>query len=254
MTACKTALLLPNTSTSRAETPRALFDYLFAILKLPLLALVTVGLALVSRAQESKPDPNPNNDEPSDEELMTRYVAGDQRAFQILMRRYQRKVFGYIYKFYYNEDKASDIFQDAFFKVCRGADKYDPRYRFSTWLFTVVRNTVIDDFKKRKLKVRYLSDPLYSSGKDDDRTLYDATPDRTAPEGEKLAREKQFQRKLQDALAKMNPDQREVFMMRQDQGLQFEEIAEIMACPLNTAKTRMRYALEALRRDLKEFF
>jgi len=219
---------------------------------LELLVWTFVGAALVVPGTARNPsEPSQEPVGPSDEELMVRYVGGDQRAFQTLMSRHQRRVFGYIYKFYYNQDKASEIFQESFYKVIRGAASFDPNQKFTSWMYTVVRNTVLDDFKKRKLKARSLNDPLMAG--EPDRTLMDIVPDVHSEEGEKAARVNQLQIKLRDALAKMNADQREVFLMRHEEGLPFEEIATIMGCPVNTAKTRMRYALEALRKDLKEF-
>lgn len=182
---------------------------------------------------------------------MVRYVAGDHRAFQTLMNRHQRRVYGYIFKFYYNQEKASEMFQESFYKIVRGAASFDPSQKFTSWMYTVVRNTVLDDFKKRKLRVRSLEEPLIAG--EADRTLFDIVPDAHSKEGEKEARAAQLKAKLRDALNKMNSDQREVFLMRYEDGIPFEEIAAIMGCPVNTAKTRMRYALEALRKDLKEF-
>jgi len=190
-------------------------------------------------------------EEPTDEELMVRYVAGDERAFNVLMRRYQGKVYGYIYRHFYNEDKTSEIFQDCFYKVIRAAHSFDPKRRFSTWLFTIVRNTIIDTFKKKKLRTYSLNAPLKPG--DAKRSFGDVVPDKESANGEQLARKSQLEGRLKEALEKLNPDQKEVFMLRQFQGMPFAEIAVLMECPVNTAKTRMRYALEALRKELRDF-
>ncbi len=189
--------------------------------------------------------------EPSDEELMIRYVAGDERAFNVLMQRYQGKMFGYIYRHFYNADKSSEIFQDCWFKVIRAADSFDPSRSFATWLFTIVRNTLIDTFKKKKLKMLSLNAPLWKG--EDKRSFGDVIANTSSEDAEERVREKQLETRLRQALEGLNPDQREVFEMRHYQGLQFQEIAEIMDCPVNTAKTRMRYALESLRKELKDF-
>ena len=173
-----------------------------------------------------------------DEELMTRYVAGDERAFNLLMSRYQGKVYGYIFRHFYDEDKATELFQDSFFKVIRAAHTYVPSRSFSTWLFTIVRNTIIDQFKKKKLKMWSLDAPLKPGEKK--RSFGDLMTDHEAYEGEQESRRIQLARRLQEALGGLNPDQREVFQLRQFEGLPFAEIAVIMDCPVNTAKTRMR--------------
>ncbi|GEM_PF-281255 len=222
----------------------------FAVLDPFLSALVWVALVLLGFAGTSSA-PGKDPEEPTDEELMVRYVAGDHRAFQKLMERHQRMVYGYIFKQYYNEDKASEIFQESFYKVIRGASSFDPTQRFLPWMFTIVKNTILDDYKKRKLKLRSLHEPFKAS--ESDRSLLDIIPDTRSDEGEQKTRLRELQLKLSSALEKMNPDQRDVFLMRHEDGMQFEEIAVAVGCPVNTAKTRMRYALETLRRDLKEF-
>lgn len=211
--------------------------------------LCVLGALLWAEAGLGASDPEAA-DEPTDEELMIRYVAGDERAFNVLMRRYQGKMYGYIYRHYYNADRASEVFQDCWYKVVRAADSYDPTRRFSTWLFTIVRNTMIDTFKKKKLMMRSLDAPLRS---EDKRTFGDVVADKNAVDAEQMVRKGQLESRLKEALSGLNPDQREVFEMRHFQGLQFAEIADIMECPVNTAKTRMRYALEALRRELEDF-
>jgi len=190
------------------------------------------------------------DDEPTDEELMMLYVDGDVRAFDTLMGRYQRKVYGYIYRYFRDEYRTTELFQDCFYKVIRAAKSFDPNRKFSTWLFTIVRNTVIDTFKKKRLRTLSLSAPLRSG--DGKRTFGDLVPDRRSEEGEQVARARQLEGRLAAALEQLNPDQKEVFMLRQFQGLPFAEIAVVMDCPVNTAKTRMRYALQALRRELED--
>jgi RNA polymerase sigma-70 factor (ECF subfamily) len=212
--------------------------------------LCVIGAISWARAGLGEADPD-QGDEPTDEELMVRYVAGDERAFNVLMRRYQGKMYGYIYRHYYNPDRASEVFQDCWYKVVRAADSYDPTRSFATWLFTIVRNTMIDTFKKKKLKMRSLDAPLRSG--EEKRKFADVVADTHAVDAEQIARKRQLEGRLKEALDGLNPDQRDVFEMRHFQGLQFVEIAEIMDCPVNTAKTRMRYALEALRRELQDF-
>jgi RNA polymerase sigma-70 factor (ECF subfamily) len=215
-----------------------------------LLSAVAVACALFwSAVTGPAPNRQPQS-ERSDEELMASFSKGDARAFRILMGRYQSKVYGFIAKSVFDKDKVDDLFQESFYKVVRAADTFDPNQRFSTWLFTVVRHTLIDFYKKRRLRTTHLSNPL---GHDDDRTLGELLPDRSSPEGESLSRKAQLEKKLYDVLGRMNPDQREVFLLRHYEGLPFNEIADLQGIPENTAKTRMRYALELLKKELVEF-
>ena len=229
----------------------ATYQLAFHFALLELCHWVCVICALSWAGSEAGARQPKTEEEPTDEELMIRYVAGNERAFNVLMKRYQGKVYGYIYRHFLNEDKTSEIFQDCFYKVIRAADSFDPKRRFSTWLFTIVRNTIIDTFKKKKLRTYSLDAPLRPG--DAKRSFGDVVPDRTSANGEQLARKSQLKERLREALETLNPDQKEVFVLRQFQGMPFAEIAVLMDCPVNTAKTRMRYALEALRRELREF-
>jgi RNA polymerase sigma-70 factor (ECF subfamily) len=217
-------------------------------LELRLLPLVLCAV-LWARPGRKDSQPDPNN-EPTDEALMIRYVAGDARAFETLMVRYQRKVYGFIWRHLRDEQRASEMFQDCFYKVIRAAASFDPEKRFSTWLFTIVRNTLIDSYKKKRLRMTSLSAPIQPG--DEKRKVGDFIPDEDAAEGLQTSICSQLEERLQAALEKLNPDQKEVFVMRQFDGLQFAEIAQVVGCPLNTAKTRMRYALLALEKELRD--
>lgn len=217
-----------------------------------LLVLLVYGAAFPTcRLEQGPAQAGPDSQEEPDEELMRKYVAGDKRAFDKLVLRYKRRVYGYIWRWVWSKDKADELFQESFYKVVRAAESYDPERRFSSWLFTVVRNTIIDDRKKRRLWVTSLNKALYPG--ETKRTVADLIPDPTSEEGEELARESELHKALHRALDRLNPDQKEVFLLRHEEGLQFQEIAEIQGTPVNTAKTRMRYALESLQRDLKGF-
>lgn len=214
--------------------------------------LVVHASAIFPRTGSEGGDPSLSvSEEITDEELMRRYVAGERKCFDVIMMRYRRRIYSFIYRWTWSREKTDELFQESFLKVVRSADSYDPERRFSTWLYTVVRNVLIDDARKKRLRFASLNRPLFAG--EEKRTLADVTPDQDAHDGEHLARKKELQEALARALGRLNPDQREVFLLRHEQGLQFDEIAEVMGCPVNTAKTRMRYALESLQRDLREF-
>lgn len=217
---------------------------------LELLGLTSVAIALLCSAVTGPAASPQHQSDESDEELMGRYARGDSRAFRILMTRYQARVYGFICKSVFDRDKVDDLFQESFYKVVRAAESFDPSQRFNTWLFTIVRNTLIDYYKKRRLKLAHLNAPV---GHEDDRTLGEVIPDHTSPEGETQVRRSQLEKKLYDVLGRMNPDQREVFLLRHYEGMPFNEIAVMQGIPENTAKTRMRYALEQLKKELREF-
>ncbi len=186
----------------------------------------------------------------TDEELMLAYQKGDVRSFDLLITRYQREIYNFIYRFLNDAQGAEEAFQEVFERVLRSAASYSPQAKFSTWVYTIARNFCIDTFRKKKLRHNVsLEEPLGSS--DDTGRLEDVLPD-DAPKPDQEASAHDLENKLAEALSRINPDQRDVFLMRDQQGLQFDEIAEIIGVSVNTVKSRMRYALQALQEEFKK--
>ena len=212
-----------------------------------MLSVLLHMLAVAPRRDRKGPDPAG----PSDEALMARFIEGDARAFESLLGRHKKPVYRFIYRYVRQKETADEIFQDSLLKLVRAASSYQRGARFSVWMYTIVRNTIYDRLRRERHRrqMRELDRPLEGGGTV---TLGDTIPG-NSPDGEEEARKQQLQERLSDAVQELHPDQREVFIMRQHQGLAFKEIAEIMDCPVNTAKTRMRYALETLRRELADF-
>lgn len=184
----------------------------------------------------------------SDEDLMLAFQAGEVRAFEELIRRHQGGVFNFIYRFLGNREIAEEVFQESFIKVHQAADRYAPNGKFSTWLYTIVRNLCVDTFRRKKIRETMSLDARKD---DDDRSLADGIASDTIP-ADILSSAREIEHALELALAKLNEDQREVFLLREKEGLKFEEIAEVTGVSVNTVKSRMRYALEALKRALKQ--
>lgn len=192
-------------------------------------------------------------DELSDEELMIRYRDGELRAFEVLLERHRQPVFNFLYRFVHERTQAEDLLQEVFLRVVRNAEGYQPRARFTTWMYTIARNLAIDQTRKAKhQRAVSLDQPV--RGKDNDGDGSTLLSLLAAPGGksdQKLA-DRQFAASLYRALEELPADQREVFLLREYQALPFQEIAEIVGAPVNTVKSRMRYALEGLRRRLAE--
>ncbi|HYG68882.1 MAG TPA: RNA polymerase sigma factor, partial [Anaeromyxobacteraceae bacterium] len=177
--------------------------------------------------------------EETDERLMLRFGAGDARAFEVLVRRHRTPVFSFLLRFTGDRGRAEDLVQDVFLKVVRTAADWEERARFSTWLYAVARNLATDEARRQAYRRAERLDAATAEPASDE-----AGPDRAA-EGALL------RPKLEAALAALPPEQREVFLLREHAGLRFGEIAEVTGVPENTVKSRMRYALEALRAKLE---
>lgn len=179
---------------------------------------------------------------------MREYQLGKAEAFAELLVRHQDSVFRYFYRFLKNREAAEEATQEAFFNIIRAAEKYEPRAKFTTWMFRIVHNYGVDCYRRNKLRQMTSLDEQ-RSGEEESVPMRDRVADTTVDlENETIDNE--IHARLQEALEALNPDQREVFLMRENLGLQFDEIAKILNISTNTAKSRMRYALSGLKRML----
>jgi RNA polymerase sigma-70 factor (ECF subfamily) len=185
-------------------------------------------------------------DAATDEELMGRYAAGEAEAFDQLLERHKRAVYGTLLRSVPTRTEAEDLLQEVFVKVIRAAPRWQPRARFTTWLYTLVRNTAIDAARRRRTRGHEL--PLAEPNQDNPagaaRELRDHRP---SPLAQAIGGE--LQQALEAAIAGLPETQREALLLKR-QGLRFDQIAEITGVPTGTAKSRLRYALEGVRRAL----
>ncbi len=188
-----------------------------------------------------------------DVELLRRYEAGDGRAFEELFRRYRQPLFRFVLKFLRDEDASHDTVQDVFVKVLRAPERFEARSRFSTWLHAIARNLCLDLLRKRKLRNHpSLQEPLQAPGQGGQGPpLVERLPAEQRPTDLEAAR-RPLRLQLLVAIRAIPVEQRRVFVLRELAGLGFAEVAAALDIPVNTAKSRMRYALVNLRRALAE--
>jgi RNA polymerase sigma-70 factor (ECF subfamily) len=186
----------------------------------------------------------------TDEELMGRFQTGDMRAFELLLARHQRGVFGFILRFAHNRATAEELLQDVFLRVVDKAQGFEQRSRFSTWLYTIARNLCIDHLRKMQHRKTSSLDQALGSDPEGGMTLMDRVGDE-APGPDQAAHSRRLRGHIQQAIGQLSPEQREVFLLREEAGLQFDEIARIVEAPINTVKSRMRYALQNLKGSLE---
>jgi len=188
----------------------------------------------------------------SDEGLMLRYQEGDVRAFELLLGRHRRPVYNFILRYVGEPAHAEDLLQETFLRVIKGAEAYQRQAKLTTWIYTIARNLCVDAARRGKhRRAASLDTPMDADGKDGG-TLLDVVPDKTAGTDRKV-QSKELHGRLRDAIDKLSEDQREVFLMREFLDMPFKEIADVVGCPENTVKSRMRYALEKLREELEEY-
>lgn len=179
---------------------------------------------------------------------MLAFKAGDARAFATLVQRHRGPVFNFILRFVQQRQRAEDVLQETWLKVVRSSSEYEPKARFTTWVFTIARNLCVDS--ARKESYRHADSLDAPTGDDEGRALGDAVSDdgRTAPD--RSAYNAGVRPVLEQAIAELPEEQREVFLLREYQGIGFKEIAQVTGVNENTVKSRMRYALEGLRKRL----
>jgi len=193
----------------------------------------------------------------TDESLMVRYQRGDRQAFTILVRRHQSALFNFAVRQIGAPPAAEEVVQEAFVRVVQSAADFKHEARFTTWIYTIVRNLCIDHLRKRALRRHAsLDEPAggASSSQDsgDGPSLGERTQDpRASVEREATSRE--LAAKIALAVEALPDDQREVFLLREGSSLPFKEIAEITGVSENTVKSRMRYALERLQQALADY-
>jgi RNA polymerase sigma-70 factor (ECF subfamily) len=176
----------------------------------------------------------------SDERLMLRFQTGDVPAFEELVRRHRTPVFSFLLRLTGDRGRAEDLCQETFLRVVKASERWEARATFRTWVFALARNLAVDEARRQAFRrTEPLDDPARA-----------AAPSET-PGPDRAAEGALLRPKLEAALASLPDEQREVFLLREHAGLRFAEIAEVTGVPENTVKSRMRYALEALRAKLE---
>jgi RNA polymerase sigma factor (sigma-70 family) len=176
----------------------------------------------------------------SDQELVKKYINGDNYSFEVLLNRHKNRVFAFIMSKIKNKDLSEDIFQDTYVKVVNSLQKgkYNEEGKFLPWVMRIAHNLVIDHFRKQK--------KMHMVRSNNDFDIFDIIKDDSINVDDRLVRDQIFNdlRVLIDLLPN---DQKEVLKMRYFEEMSFKKIAEHFDISINTALGRMRYALINLR-------
>jgi RNA polymerase sigma-70 factor (ECF subfamily) len=183
----------------------------------------------------------------TDEQLMRKFQRGDARAFETLMRRHRTKVHSFLCRLVGDRARAEDLLQETFLRVVKGAAGWEPRAAVRTWLFTIARNLAADEARRRVFRE---TEPLDAPGPGGDPRPEPAAEAGAARAPDDAAGDALIRPRLEAALLALPPEQREVFLLREHADLSFPEIAAATGANENTVKSRLRYALLALRERL----
>jgi RNA polymerase sigma-70 factor (ECF subfamily) len=178
---------------------------------------------------------------PADEELVGRIRTGEEDLFEILVRRYQSRVLAHVTRIVGNRDDALDLSQEIFLKVFGALDRYNPAYKFSTWVFRIAGNAAIDHLRKRRLRTVPLevqdADGKVSSFEYKSHEMDPYAELRNVERGSAIAR----------AIAALPTEFRELITLRHFGGLSYEQIAEVKQMPLGTVKNKLFRARAVLK-------
>lgn len=183
---------------------------------------------------------------PTDQQLVARAREGDQRAFELLVRKYQHKVLKLIMRYVRDMDEAMDLTQETFVKAWKALGSFRGDSAFYTWLYRIAVNTAKNHLVGEQRQP-------YTVELDADETdQYAGEPgltDTATPEGEALGSE--LHRVVMEAIHDLPEDLRTAITLRELEGLSYEDIAEVMGCPIGTVRSRIFRAREAIDKRLK---
>jgi RNA polymerase sigma factor (sigma-70 family) len=183
----------------------------------------------------------------SDEVLMRHYAAGDAKSFELLYQRHESRVWRYLERSVRNRAIADELMQEVWFSVARQAEHYRPSARFTTWLFTITHNRMVDSVRSSRAQVSL--EELAAAGGAVPAQLIDDP--RREPHASAIACEQA--QALMRAIEVLSQEQREAFLLHMEGELTVDEIAAVTECSFETAKSRLRYARRSLRQQLKEY-
>jgi len=177
-----------------------------------------------------------------DETLMLRYGQGDVGAFETLYARHRGPLFRYLRRQCGRRDVAEELFQDVWMGIINARERYDVRARFTTYLYRIAHNRVIDHVRRRT--------PEPAVDQQDPNVILDRLSANPGDDPERRAEATQQTERLVPLLEALPDEQREAFLIREEAGMGIAEIAEATGVGPETAKSRLRYAVAKLRQGL----
>jgi RNA polymerase sigma-70 factor (ECF subfamily) len=179
-----------------------------------------------------------------DTDLVARAAAGDGICFDQLVERYHRQIANFVFRMVGNYETALDLTQEVFIKVYSSLGRYNPEFKFSTWIYKIASNTAIDYLRKQSVAVS----PLYMVSGDDEE--FELPIPAKGPSPERALERTERSAQIEEAISKLPHRYRELIVLRHVSELSYDEIAEVTALPLGTVKNRIFRAREAMRKHL----
>ncbi len=185
-------------------------------------------------------------DRHEDLKTIRRCKRGEEAAFAEILARYRGAIYNLCYRMTRNAEDARDLGQEVFIKVFSLLDRFDEEYAFSSWLFRIATNHCIDHLRRNRLKFLSLDGGLNKDGEEFEMQLPDS-----GPEPDVVLQRKEALVRLEEVIGELPPHYKVITILRHDQELSYEEIAEILHLPLGTVKARIHRARNMIQQMLK---
>ncbi|HSL69186.1 MAG TPA: sigma-70 family RNA polymerase sigma factor [Longimicrobiales bacterium] len=186
----------------------------------------------------------------TDQEVVARAREGRETAFRELIGRYERPVFSLIYRLVRDRERAEDLSQETFIKVLNALERYDPTYKFSSWIFKIAHNTALDHLRKKEPETLSIDgSPHAETAAEAEASSVAVVSDLQSPED--FTAQRELGGILEQAIGLLRPEYRTAIVLCHMEGRAYEEIAEIMGVPLGTVKTYIHRARHELRGHLE---
>lgn len=171
--------------------------------------------------------------------------AGDQQAFGTLLSSHEGRMYNIAYRMMGNSEDAMDMVQEAMIKVYRSLDRFEGNAQLGTWLYRVTTNTCLDELRRRKLRQTVSLDERAEQGAP-------APEDHVFQRPEEAAEGAERRKVLKNAIKKLAPEHQAAIVLRDMQGMSYQDAAKVMDCPVGTMKSRVNRARAALREELEK--
>ena len=174
-----------------------------------------------------------------DTALVSAFTAGEDRAFDVLVARYQTRLLNFICRTIGDRERGEDLVQEVFIRVHRHLHRFDRTKKFSTWIYTIASNLAKNELRNRSRNPLVLFQALRQNFDEDERPLqfedHNSRPD-------DMYRRRYLREVVEEAITRLPEHHRQVFVLRELEGKPYEEIAEITGCNLGTVKSRLNRA------------
>ena len=174
--------------------------------------------------------------------LVQRCLAGDEKAYRELVELYQAQIFSVVLRMVRRREDAEDLTQETFVRMFRALDRYDPQRPFAAWIFTIASRLAIDHIRRRR--VTPISLTQREAGSDEE---YEIDVEDPGLKPDEIATRSEEERRTEELIQSLPPHYRIVVVLRHQQDLSYDEIAEALHLPLGTVKARIHRAREMLK-------